>query len=84
MIVQLNEDSPRLTSGSSVSVRLGSERRQVITIPRSAVNEEGYALIWANDKTILRPLQLGREIPDDRVEVVSGLAPGEKVMRDAP
>ncbi|HZA97961.1 MAG TPA: efflux RND transporter periplasmic adaptor subunit [Gemmatimonadales bacterium] len=84
MVVQLQEDNPRLTPGSSVSVRLGSERRQIITIPRSAVNEEGYALIWADDKTILRSLQLGREIPDDRVEVVSGLARGEKVMREGP
>jgi RND family efflux transporter MFP subunit len=84
MIVQLQEDKTHLTPGSSVSVRLGSERRQVITIPRSAVNEEGYALIWADEKTILRPLQLGRDIPDDRVEVVSGLAPGEKVMRNGP
>jgi hypothetical protein len=84
MVVQLQEDNPRLTPGGSVSVRLGSERRQVITIPRSAVNEEGYALIWSGDKTLLRPLQLGREIPDDRVEVVSGLAPGEKVIRDGP
>jgi RND family efflux transporter MFP subunit len=84
MIVQLQEHNPRLTPGSSVSVRLGSERRQVVTIPRTAVNQDGYALIWADAKTILRPLQLGSEIADGRVEVVSGLAPGEKVIRNGP
>jgi membrane fusion protein (multidrug efflux system) len=84
MIVQLQENHPRLTPGSSVSVRLGSERRQVVTIPRSAVNQDGYALIWTDAKTILRPLQLGQEIAEDRVEVVSGLLPGEKVIRNGP
>jgi RND family efflux transporter MFP subunit len=84
MIVQLQENHRRLAPGSSVSVRLGSERRQVVTIPKSAVNPDGYALIWADAKTILRPLQLGREIADGRIEVVSGLAPGEKVIRNGP
>jgi membrane fusion protein, multidrug efflux system len=74
----------RLTPGSSVTVRLGSEPRHVITIPKTAVDEEGYALVWSGDRTTLRALTLGSELAGDRVEVVSGLAPGEKVIRNRP
>lgn len=74
----------RLTPGSSVTVRLGSEPRRVIAIPKTAVDSEGYTLVWSDDRTTLRALTLGSEIPGDRVEVVSGLAPGEKVVRAKP
>jgi membrane fusion protein, multidrug efflux system len=76
--------SPRLTPGSSVTVRLGSEPRHVITIPKTAVDDEGYALVWSDERTTLRALTLGSELAGDRVEVVSGLAPGEKVVRNRP
>jgi RND family efflux transporter MFP subunit len=83
MILQLTNDA-RLTPGSNVTVRLGTERRQVIAIPRSAVAQDGYTLVWANDKTELRPVTLGSQIDEDRVEVLSGLAPGEKILRAVP
>jgi membrane fusion protein, multidrug efflux system len=84
VILQLSRNSSQLTPGTSVTVRLGSERRQVVTIPRAAVGQDGYALVWAADRTTLRPLTLGSELDSGRVEVVSGLAPGEKVLRSAP
>ena len=83
MVLQLT-GGPRLTPGSSVTVRIGSEPRQVITIPRTAVDGEGYALVWSEDQTMLRPVTLGSAVPGDRVEVLSGLAPGEKVVRNRP
>ena len=75
---------PRLTPGSSVTVSLGSEIRRVVTIPRTAVNGEGYALVWSDDRTTLRALTLGTAVAGDRIEVVSGLAAGERVVRTAP
>ena len=84
MILQLTAGGPRLTPGTSVTVRLGSQRRQVVAIPRTAVAQDGYALVWADDRTTLRPLTLGSELEGDRVEVLSGLQPGEKVVRTAP
>jgi hypothetical protein len=84
MILQLTAGGPRLTPGTSVTVRLGSQRRQVVAIPRTAVAQDGYALVWADDRTTLRPLTLGSELDGDRVEVLSGLAAGEKVVRTAP
>jgi RND family efflux transporter MFP subunit len=83
IILQL-ADSPRLTPGSSVIVKLGSEARQVVTIPKTAVDGEGYALVWSDERTTLRPLTLGAEVSGERVEVVSGLVPGEKVVRNKP
>jgi membrane fusion protein (multidrug efflux system) len=69
-----------LIPGSSVTVRLGSERRQVVAIPRGAVASDGYALVWQDERTSLRAVTLGAELEGDRVEVLSGLAPGEKVV----
>ncbi len=74
----------RLTPGSSVTVRLGSERRQVVTLPRNAVGPEGYALVWDDHRTTLRAVTLGSDLPGERVEVVSGLAAGEQVVPSAP
>ncbi len=74
----------KLSPGSSVTVRIGSERRQVVTVPRSAVGSEGYALVWDEHRTTLRAVTLGSEGAGGRVEVVSGLAPGERVVPSAP
>jgi hypothetical protein len=84
MILQLADAGSRFTPGTSVTIRLGSERRQVVAIPRTAVAKDGYAMVWADDRTTLRPLTLGSDLDDDRIEIVSGLAPGEKVIRTAP
>ncbi len=74
----------RLRPGSAVTVQLGAERRQVVTIPRTAVAKEGYALVVENNRTTLRAVTLGRDIGTDRVEVVSGITPGEKVVSASP
>jgi len=73
-----------LTPGSSVTVRLGSQQRQVVTIPRGAITKEGHALVWEDNRTTLRAVTLGSAVGEDRVEVVSGLAPGEKVVSGSP
>jgi membrane fusion protein (multidrug efflux system) len=71
----------RLRPGSAVTVQLGAERRQVIAIPKAAVAREGYALVLEDNRTSLRAVTLGRDLGDDRVEVLSGISPGEKVVR---
>jgi multidrug efflux pump subunit AcrA (membrane-fusion protein) len=69
--------------GSSVTLKIGTETRRVVAVPREAVGE-GYALVWDDDRTSLRQVEVGGELPGERVEVVSGLAPGEKVVRTGP
>ena len=76
-----NIPGARLMPGSSVTVQLGAERRRVVAMPRDAVAEEGFALVWADGRSTLRAVTLGAELGDGRVEVVSGLAPGETVVR---
>lgn len=83
LVLQLAPGS-RLTPGSTVTVRIGAERRRVVSIPRSAVAREGYALVLDDSRTVLRAVTLGAELDGGRVEVVSGLAPGEKVVRGGP
>jgi RND family efflux transporter MFP subunit len=73
-----------LTPGSSVTVQLGAERRRVIAIPRAAVAKDGYALVWDDNRPTLRAVTLGSDLDGDRVEVVSGIAAGEKVVRATP
>ena len=83
-IVLQVSSATRLTPGSSVTVRLGGERRQVVTVPRSVVDKDGYVQVWSDERTTLRALTLGSELGGDRVEVVRGLAPGERLVRTAP
>jgi len=83
IILQLGQQTVGLTPGNNVTIQLGAARRQIVVVPRTAVAQDGYALIWDNEKTILRPVTIGAELGDGRVEVVSGLAAGEKVVRSA-
>jgi hypothetical protein len=56
----------------------------VVTVPRSAVGKDGYVQVWADERATLRALTLGTELAGDLVEVVRGLAPGERLVRAAP
>jgi RND family efflux transporter MFP subunit len=82
VVLQLTSGD-RLPPGSSVTLNIGSETRRVVAVPREAIGE-GYALVWDADRTSLRQVTVGGELPGERVEVVSGLAPGEKVVRTGP
>ena len=84
MVLELSPGTPALAPGASVTVRLGTDRRKVVAIPRSAVGKDGYVLVWEGDRSTLRAITRGSELPDDLIEVVSGLAPGERVLRTAP
>ena len=83
VVVELAPGS-RLPPGSTVSVRLGSERRRVVAVPRKAVAQEGYVLVFEHGRGTLRSVTLGAELDDDRVEVISGLAPGERLVPPEP
>jgi RND family efflux transporter MFP subunit len=82
VVLQLTSGG-RLPPGSSVTLQIGSELRRVVAVPREAIGE-GYALVWDADRTSLRQVTVGSDLPGERVEVVSGLAPGEKVVRSGP
>jgi RND family efflux transporter MFP subunit len=80
VVVQLASGA-RLLPGATVTVRLGSERRRVVAVSSAAIAEGGYVLVSEHGRTALRAVTLGADLGDGRVEVVSGLAPGERVVR---
>ena len=82
-VVVQAEPAARLVPGASVTVRLGAQRRWVVAMPRTAMSPDGYVLVWANGRTTLRAVTLGADLSAGRVEVASGLAPGETVVRSA-
>lgn len=73
---------PGLTPGTTVTVRVGGERRRVIAIPRTVLQDESFVVVVENGRAIMRQVQLGAELPDGRVEVVSGLSQGERLARN--
>jgi RND family efflux transporter MFP subunit len=71
----------RLIPGASVTARLSSERRHVVAIPRDAVAPDGFVLVVEGAGTALRPVTLGADLGDGRVEILNGLSPGERIAR---
>lgn len=78
VIVQLARDTS-LEPGASVRVRLAVAERQILVVPAGVVAEEGYVLVWEGGRTALRSVTLGATLEDGRVEVVRGLASGERL-----
>ncbi len=69
-----------LPPGANVKVRLGAAPRTVLLIPAAAITEDGFVLVWENDRTVLRAVTLGAALEDGRVEVLGGLAFGERLQ----
>jgi RND family efflux transporter MFP subunit len=80
VVLRISE-STRLIPGASVTVRLGAQRRHVVAIPRDAVAPDGFVLVVEGTGTALRPVTLGADLGDGRVEIVNGLSPGERIAR---
>ena len=72
-----------LLPGANVTVRLGTQERQAVTVPREAVSPDGYVLVVQNGRTSLRSVTVGSDVGNGSVEVVSGLSAGERVLRAA-
>ena len=81
MVVQVTRPGGALLAGSSVTVRLGHEPRHVVTAPRAAIASDGYAVVVDNGRSTLRSVTVGRDVGDGRVEILSGLASGERLAR---
>lgn len=77
--VILRLGTTRLLSGENVSVELGAERRRTLVVPRVAVSPDGYVLIVDGTRTTVRSVTTGSLLPGDRIEVVSGVAAGERL-----
>lgn len=87
--VQLLTDNPdgKLKSGMFARVSFGKADRQVLTLPRTAIRQRGQleGVFVVDDEGVarIRWVRLGPE-RDGRVEVISGLDPGERYVVDPP
>ena len=77
--VILQAATPRFLSGESVTVQLGRERRRAIVAPRAAIATDGFALVLEGGRTTLRQVVIGVDVTGHRVEIVSGLAAGDRL-----
>ena len=73
-----------LLPGTTVTVRVGAERRKVLAIPRSVLRDDNYVIVVENGRALMRPVQLGGELPDGRLEVIGGLTAGERLRGTEP
>ena len=77
-----------IPSGASGRARVEVERRTVVSVPRGAVlRQGGLSLVVVRDEQgglSSRVVTLGDALPDDRLEVLSGLAGGESVAVGLP
>src|SRR5262249_54434568 len=80
--------APVLPLGLGVSVRVAVGRREGATVAPARPARRGEAgvtevVVVERGKAVIRKVTLGIA-EDDRVELVSGLSPGETVVIDAP
>ena len=70
-----------LVPGAAATVLVSGPPRRVVALPRDAVGSAGVATVWTGQGAVARPVRLGGELPGGRVEVLEGLAAGERVLR---
>lgn len=70
-----------LLAGSGVTVRLAAERRRAVVVSRHLVDPDGYVLVLEGARPTLRAVTLGAEVDGGRVEVLSGLSWGDRIVR---
>jgi RND family efflux transporter MFP subunit len=70
-----------LRPGAGVDVRLGKLSRRVLAVPAAAVSDGDHVLVWEDGRSVARRVTLGASLADGMVEIVQGLAPGERVVR---
>jgi cobalt-zinc-cadmium efflux system membrane fusion protein len=78
--------SGTLRPGMFVTVRIaGSDAATAVAVPKVAVlADEGRTFVFVHregDYWVRRPVTLGRRL-DDKVEIVAGLAPGQRIIAD--
>jgi RND family efflux transporter MFP subunit len=81
VVLRIARSEADLPPGASIVVRVGHDRRRVVTVPIAAIGPEGYALVVENGRSSLRTVTLGARLDGGRVEVLSGLSPGERQAR---
>lgn len=83
--VKLEKPLP-LKLGSNLIVEIATEKRKALTLPQEAVREEqgkSYVFAVEKGKAVRREVKVGVS-SGDRLEILSGVKPGESVVLDPP
>jgi HlyD family secretion protein len=88
---QLPKDGPALAAGMNCSVKITTHSNEAaLTLPAKVVHQdkhdEDQHYVWLpskDDKPARRDIVIGRRT-SDTVEIVKGLAAGDKVLKEAP
>jgi RND family efflux transporter MFP subunit len=84
--VELTPDA-RLRSGAFARVRFGGETRQALTVPETAILRAGQLptmfVVTSDGRARRRVIRTG-DADEGRIEVLAGLAPGERVILAPP
>ena len=75
-----------LKLGANLIVEIATEKRKALTLPQEAVREEqgkSYVFAVEKGKAVRREVKVGVS-SGDRVEILSGVKPGESVVLDPP
>jgi RND family efflux transporter MFP subunit len=84
--LRLSEGQHGIYPGMWVKVRFQAGEEEALQVPLGAVvqRSELTAVYVLDDEGMprLRQVRLGRHLPDDKVVVLAGLAPGETVVTD--
>lgn len=80
VVLQL-EGRTGLRPGAGVEVRLGGQSRRVLAVPAAAVSDGDHVLVWEDGRSVARRVTVGASLAGGMVEIVQGLAPGERVVR---
>jgi RND family efflux transporter MFP subunit len=78
--------APQIRSGLFGRARFALGSRKVLAVPASTVNERGQltsVLVAEGGRAKMRLVTLGQKF-QDRIEVLSGLTPGERVIAPVP
>jgi membrane fusion protein (multidrug efflux system) len=81
VVLRVSRPATDMIAGANVVVQLGRDRRRVLSVPREAIAPEGYAVVVENGRSTLRPVTIGGDLANGRVEILSGLSLGERLAR---
>ena len=81
VVLRIARPASSLIAGANVSVQLGRERRRVLSVSKDAVASEGYVVVVDNGRSTLRPVTVGADLGNGRVEILSGVSLGERLAR---
>lgn len=86
--VKVSVDGLDVVSGTSARAELPGDVTERLAVPAGAVFDRGglqLVVTLASDGTArTRAVTTGASMPDDRVEVLSGLKSGDRIVTDAP